>query len=139
MRGLDGIIRLRKWQLDEVRRALADLEKMRADLIADLDQLANEVDREQTVAADDPATANYGAYARGVIDRRDTLRRSIGEVDQAIKAKRDDVTEAFRELKKYEIAAARAHERDMVAADRREQAEGDEVGLQIYRRRNRGG
>lgn len=139
MRGLDGIIRLRKWQLDEVRRALADLEKMRADLIADLDQLANEVDREQTVAADDPATANYGAYARGVIDRRETLRRSIGEVDQAIKAKRDEVTEAFRELKKYEIATARAHERELLAADRREQAEGDEVGLQIYRRRNRGG
>jgi len=48
---------------------------------------------------------------------------------------RGRVGEAFRELKRYEVADARRRERARLATNRRERIAEDEIGVEIYRRK----
>ena len=135
MKGLPALIRLHKWRLDEKRQVLAELERLASRLRQEQIDLELEVTDEQEVAANSPeAMAAYGPYATAVIARRARLHQSLVEVEQRMHGALEDVTLAFRELKKYELVNAR---RDRVALDqekRQQQAVLDELGLNLYRR-----
>ena len=108
MNGLDGLIRLNKWKLDEKRLALAELERLAARLRDQLSLLEREMAAEQKVAAGSiEAGIAYGQYANAVIARRTTLAKSLGEVDVQIRLALEDVAEAFRDLKKFDIIKVR--------------------------------
>lgn len=136
MKGLEGLIRLHKWRLDEKRQILAELERLAARLRQETADLEREVAEEQKVAAASPEVmATYGQYANAVIARRATLNQSLGEVEQRMRVALDEVTLAFRELKKFELVKAR---RDRTAKEhdkRQQQAVLDELGLALHRRR----
>lgn len=135
MNGLDGLIRLNKWKLDEKRLALAELERLAARLRDQLTMLEREMAAEQKIAAGSvEAGVAYGQYANAVILRRATLGQSLAEVEAQIRLALDDVAEAFRDLKKFDIVKAR---RDREAAEKNkrfQQSQLDEMGLQLHRR-----
>jgi flagellar export protein FliJ len=135
MNGLDGLIRLNKWKLDEKRQALAELERLAQRLRDQLALLEHELAAEQKVAGQSmEAGIAYGHYANAVIARRATLAKSLTEVEDQIRHALDDVADAFRELKKFDIVKAR---RDREAAEknkRLQQMQLDEVGLTLHRR-----
>lgn len=135
MKGLEGLIRLHRWRLDEKRQVLAELERLAARLREQLAHLDREVAEEQQVAANSPeAMAAYGQYAKGVIERRAKLTQSLGETEERMRAALEEVAHAFRELKKYDLVKAR---RDRVAQEkekRQQQAVLDELGLVLFRR-----
>ena len=136
MTTLDSLIRLHRWQLDERRRHLADLDVLIHRLRGEQARLASEQLDEQGVAsASLEAGTAYGAYARRLIERRRKLTDSIVSVEQQIAQAREALAEAFQEVKRYEIAAAsRASQRNKQLA-RREQAGIDEVASEADRRR----
>lgn len=135
MRGLEGLIRLHKWRLDEKRQVLAELERLAARLRQELLDLEREVVNEQKVAAASPeAMAGYGQYANAVIARRGTLTQSLSEVEERMRGALDAVTLAFRELKKYELVKARRDKTAQEQEKRQQQAVLDELGLTLYRR-----
>lgn len=135
MKGLEGLIRLNKWRLDEKRQVLAELERLAARLRQELVDLEHEVAQEQKVAASSPeAMAIYGQYATAVIARRAKLNQSLAEVEQRMRGALDDVTLAFRELKKYELVKARRDRTAQEREKRQQQAVLDELGLVLYRR-----
>jgi flagellar export protein FliJ len=135
MKGLEGLIRLHRWRLDEKRQVLAELERLAARLRQELLDLEREVVDEQKIAAESPqAMVTYGQYAAAVIARRARLNQSLAEIEGRMRAALDAVAQAFRELKKYELVKAR---RDRTAEEkekRRQQAVLDELGLTLYRR-----
>lgn len=135
MKGIDGLIRLHRWKLDEKRQILAELERLAARLRQELVDLEHEVADEQKIAASSTdAMATYGQYANAVIARRAKLNQSLSEIEERMRAALEAVTDAFRELKKYELVKAR---RDKTAQDqekRQQQAVLDELGLALYRR-----
>lgn len=135
MRGLNGMIRLAKWQLDEKQRQLADLDAMRESLREKAATLAAEVNAEQAAASTGDAAFAYANFARAALDRRETLERSIAEVETALAQVREQVSEAFRELKKYEVAEARRFEREQLETNRKNQAALDEIALNMHRRK----
>jgi len=136
-KGMAGMIRLHKWQLDERRRNLVELENMRDDLVAKLQGLQDELVAEQKKAAEAPVVSiTYGGYAQQVMTRRQNIKQSIMETDAAIEEMKDQVAEAFKELKKYEIVEQREREREVTARSRRQQNDLDELALQMHRRRN---
>ena len=139
MRGVEGMIRLQKWNLDEKRRELVELEEMRDDLQAKVRALEEEVIREQKTAAKSVVVSLYGSYARAVIDRRDVLEKSICEMEPVIEAKKDEVAIAFQELKKFEIARDRAAQRTRYEAARKEQILLDDMATDMYRRSKQAG
>ncbi len=139
MRGIDGLIRLSKWTLDEKRRVIVDLEVLRANLERQIQALDEELERERKFAATSTeAGFSFANYRRVNRERVDRLMASREEVIAKIALAQDEVNEAFRELKKYELVkesrlAAAAREQA-----RREQAELDEAGLQGFLRQHQG-
>ncbi len=137
MKGLDSIIRLHEWRLDEKRRKVADLERFAQRLHEQIAGLQEEVRKEQGIASGDPVAARgYGQFAHGVIQRREKLIKSLAEVEQEMARALDEVAAAFREFKKVDLIRERQKERAVVLDKRRQQSELDEAGLGIYRRRN---
>ena len=135
MKGLPALIRLHQWRLDEKRQVLAELERLAARLRQELLDLELEVVAEQKIAAGSVAMmTGYSHYAKAVILRREKLTQSLDEVEQRTRAALDDVTLAFRELKKFELVNARRESAEQALEKRQQQAVLDELGLVLYRR-----
>lgn len=136
MRGVDGLIRLWKWRLDERRRIVVDLEILRAGIERQMAKLDEELEQERRVAAQHyEASFSFVAYRKSNRERRANLEISREEVIDRIKAAQEDVNAAFRELKKYELVLENWEKRERQKQERREQAELDEAGLASFRRR----
>ncbi len=135
MKGLEGMIRLAKWQLDEARKALIDAEAALAGIDHALEALAREEAKERESTPSDPvALFALGDFAAAIKARRRALLTQRAEQETVRAERQDAVAEAFQELKKYEILARRAAERAAEEAKAREQAALDEVGLRGHRR-----
>ncbi len=139
MTALDSLIRVNRWKIDEQRRQLGELERLAERLREEGVRLEQEMASEQRVAgASFEAGYAYAGYARELLDRREKLAGSLAEVEERMKAVREELAEAFREMKRYEITAANRAKRERVANDRRQRILQDEVALQIHRRRSAG-
>ncbi len=134
---LKTLIRVRDWTVDEKSRVLAN--RLR-DLDAFKEQargLEREVKAEQETAKASPSEAGmaYSGYARGVLHRRARLEKAIADTEAAVCAAKDDVAQAYRDLKTVELAQESRERRDVEEAERRQTATLDEMALQGFRRR----
>ena len=129
MKSRETLIRLRKFQVDEKRRRVAQIESM----VADFDRMAGDLEREITSEQDragiqDPTHFAYPTYAKAAIVRRDNLKRSADELKGQLEDARMALAEAFEELKKVELLDERDQMRERVAENVRDQAEMDRIG-----------
>lgn len=129
MKSRDTIIRLKKFQVDEKRRRVTQIEIM----IADFQRMATELDREIQVEQDragihDPAHFAYPTYAKAALVRRENLKQSADELGGQLDEARAALQEAFEELKKVELLDERDQMRERAAEGAREQAELDAIG-----------
>jgi len=130
MKSRETLIRLKKFQVDEKRRKVAQIETM----IAEFDRMANDLDREIQIEQDrtgihDPTHYAYPTYAKAAIARRQNLRNSANELKVQLDDAKALLQEAFEELKKVELLDERDQARERAETDAREQAELDSVGL----------
>ncbi|HYM03057.1 MAG TPA: flagellar FliJ family protein [Stellaceae bacterium] len=139
MSALDSLVRIHRWQIDERRRQVADLEALASKLREERRRLDEEELREQRVAAEAPEAAfTYGGYVNALIERRNKLSQSLSEAAQQIQAAREALAEAYQEMKRYEITAASRARRQRLEEERRQQKMLDEIGLDAFRRRASG-
>lgn len=137
MSTLDSLIRLHRWQLDEQRRRVAELDELAVKLRAELQRLETEQLAEQQVAQNSPEAAYaYGSYAGAMIERRRKLTQSLTDTEQQAVKAREALAEVFQEVKRYEIAAAKRILSQRILADRVQQQDLDEVAIDIHRRLN---
>ncbi|HLI21139.1 MAG TPA: flagellar FliJ family protein [Stellaceae bacterium] len=138
MSSLDTLIKLHRWQLDEQRRKVAEFESLAAKLRGELQRLDEEEVSEQQVAEDShEANYAYSGYARGLIDRRNKLMKSVEETEQQIVQARAELADAFAEVKRYEIAAANRLLAKHRGLERLRQQELDEVAVDGFRRKTK--
>ena len=128
MKSRETLIRLKKFEVDEKRRKVAQIESM----IAEFDRIAAELDREIKVEQDragihDPAHFAYPTYAKAAITRRENLHRSAGELKAQLDDAQAALGEAFEELKKVEMLDERDQAREKAEAAARDQAELDRI------------
>ena len=139
MSAIDSLVRLHRWQLDEHRRQLADLDLLAEKLRAEKTRLAEEEATEQIVAgASLEAATAYGGFARHLIERREKIEQSIISVEQQIATAREALAETYQEMKRYEIALANRVTQRRKRSERQQQRTLDEVGIDAYRRRTSG-
>ena len=124
MKSRETLIRLKKFQVDEKRRKVAQIEAM----IAEFDRIAGELEREIKVEQDragihDPAHFAYPTYAKAATSRRENLKHSTDEFEDAKAA----LGEAFEELKKVEMLDERDQAREKTEENAREQTELDRI------------
>ncbi len=129
MKSRETLIRLRKFQVDEKRRRVAQIESM----VADFDRMAGDLEREITSEQDragihDPTHFAYPTYAKAAMVRRDNLKRSADELKGQLEDARMALAEAFEELKKVEFLDERDQARERDAENAREQVELDRIG-----------
>jgi len=130
MKSRDTLIRLKKFQVDDKRRRVAQIEAM----IADFERMARDLDREiqseqDKVGIHDPAHYAYPTYAKAAMTRRDNLNRSADELREQLTEAKDALSEAFEELKKVELLGERDQQRERSLEEAREQSELDRIGL----------
>jgi flagellar export protein FliJ len=134
MKSRDTLLRLKRFQVDEKRRKLSQIEMM----VAEFERMATELDRE---IASEEARAGiadrthfaYPTYARAALQRRDNLIQSADEMRGQLEAARLELEEAFEDLKKFEILDDREQLKERVAEAVREQSEMDRIGLRMAR------
>jgi flagellar export protein FliJ len=108
MKSRDHLLRLKRFQVDERRRRVAQIESM----IADFHRMASDLDREiaieeQRSGITDPTHFAYPTYARAAVVRRDNLKRSADELNGQIEEARDRLVAAVDEMKKAESMESR--------------------------------
>src|SRR6266568_1207708 len=130
MKSRETLIRLKKFQVDEKRRKVAQIEGM----IAEFERMGIDLEREikteqERTGIHDPAHFAYPTYAKAAMQRRENLKRSADELKVQLDDAKGALGEAFDELKKVELLDERdqARERAEQAAD--EQSELDGIGL----------
>ena len=128
MKSRETLIRLKKFQVDERRRKVAQIEAM----IAEFERIAGDLDREIRVEQDragihDPAHFAYPTYAKAAIIRRENLKRSTDELRAQLDDAKATLGEAFEELKKVEMLDERDQAREKAEANAREQTELDRI------------
>ncbi len=135
MKGLPNLIRIKRWALDEKRRELAELERLKEGLEGQLTAIDAELLREQEAARRSVEFGySYGGYAMAAVARRAKVEGSIRTVEQQMAVARDAVATAYRELKRYEHTQAERERRAKSTARAREQAVLDEVGITSFHR-----
>ena len=131
----ESLIRLKKFQVDEKRRQVAQIEMM----IADFERMASELDQQIEIehtktGISDVAHFAYSTFAKAALTRRDNLLNSANDMKGKLEAAQDALAEALEDLKKVELLDQREHQREAAEQLKVEQAEYDEVGRLRYSR-----
>lgn len=136
-KGLKTLIRLSKFNVDEKRRVLTALQAREDQVLAEIRQAEAQLAREHKMATDNPTTVGFAfpAYYRAWTQLRNGLEQALMAVRQQIEVARDELAEAFREQKTYEVTQTNREKREREEADRKEQIFLDEVGLNMHRRK----
>ena len=139
MSSLHSVIRVHRWQLDEKRRALTDLESLAERLSLELRRLDEEVDRERDVVGRGNASGtDFANYMKAVHVRREHLTESREQVERQIAAASKEIAETYRDLKKYEIAQSDRDRNAQLRRNRRETIILDEIAVTGHNRRSAG-
>lgn len=136
MSGLDQLLRLQRWTLDEKRRQAGDLELLIDRLLQDITQLDDAVAHEiEAARASIELQRMLPGYRQAMKDRRGRLEKSLVDLRGALDKLREQITAAFSELKKTEQTVKNRQQRQRLAERRKDQAISDEIGLQQHRRK----
>ncbi len=130
MKSRETLIRLKKFQVDERRRKIAQIEGM----IAEFERMAGDLEREIKFEQDragihDPGHFAYPTYAKAAMQRRDNLQRSADDLKIQLESATDALAEAFEEMKKIELLDERDQMREREEENAREQAGLGAIGL----------
>ena len=130
MKSRETLIRLKKFQVDEKRRKVAQIETM----IAEFERMAADLEREIKVEQDragihDPGHFAYPTYAKAAIARRENLKRSSDELRTQLEDAKLALAEAFEDLKKVELLDERDQARERADENAREQSDLDGIAM----------
>ena len=118
MKSRETLIRLKKFQVDEKRRRVAQIEGMIADFQRMSVDLEREIQTEQDRAGiNDPTHFAYPTYAKAAMQRRDNLKRSADDLKVQLEDAKAALGEAFEEMKKVELLGERDQMRERLEED----------------------
>jgi flagellar FliJ protein len=112
MKTRDAVSRLKRFDVEEKQRKVAEIEAM----IGDFSQMAQDLDRQIAIEQERAGVSDtnhyaYPTFAKAAIQRRDNLLASAADLEAKLSAARATLTEAFEELKKIELLEERDAER----------------------------
>ena len=137
MNRTDTLLRLKRFRVDEIKRRLASIESMKADLERKMADLDDNVAREKQRASDsDIGRLAFPSFLRSIETRRENLRITLKEIEREQAAAQLELTNAFQDLKSLEVATEQQAKRAAGIEARRAQAHLDEVALVRHLRKH---
>ena len=112
MKSRDAIIRLKRFEVDEKRRKVAEIEAM----IGEFNHMASDLDRQIAIEQERAGVSDvnhyaYPTFAKAALQRRDNLATSVAGLEAKLAAARAELDEAGEDLKKIELLQERDAER----------------------------
>ena len=112
MKSRDAVSRLKRFEVEEKQRKVAEIEMM----IGDFGQMAQDLDRQIAIEQERAGVSDtnhyaYPTFAKAAIQRRDNLLASTADLEAKLSAARATLAESFEELKKIELLEERDAER----------------------------
>lgn len=133
MKSLSTLIDLKQRDLDEKRRVLVQLEEQQDKLEQNAKQLKEELAHESALASGNPDIARFfGEFAKSNKQKQEVLAEKKVTLLKLIEVQRENIREAFTELKQLEIAKENRDDEEAANATRKENAELDEIGLRGF-------
>ncbi|ODS01366.1 flagellar export protein FliJ [Methyloceanibacter methanicus] len=128
MKSRDAVIRLKRFEVEEKRRKLADIESM----IAEFNDMAVDLDRQIAVEQERAGVTDvnhyaYPTFAKAAMQRRDNLAMSVAGLEAKLAAAKGELEEAEEDLRKIEFMHGRDSDR---ARDDVPEAEFGMLGVQ---------
>ena len=137
MNRTDTLLRLKRFRVDEMKRRIAAIDAMKADLERKLTDLDDNVTRERQRAGDsDIGRLAFPSFLRSIEARRENLRTTLKEIEREYAAAQQDLTDAFHDLKSLEVATEQQAKRLSDMQARRAQARLDEIALVRHLRKH---
>jgi flagellar FliJ protein len=130
MKSRDAVIRLKRFEVEEKRRKVAEIESM----IGEFNHMAVDLDRQIAIEQERAGISDvnhyaYPTFAKAAIQRRNNLTASAADLEARLAAARGELDEACGELKKIELLEERDVERLRVEQARTPTPPG-QVGIQ---------
>ena len=133
---LKTLIRVHKFELDEKQRKLGALLRFEQALLNRKVLLAERFKQEEEAANVSPVAAlTFGAYVDWHVEENKRVDRALEDNRQEIILMREEIMEAYQELKTLEITQENREKRELAELERKMNAILDEIGLTLYRRR----
>ena len=130
MKSRDALLRLKRFQADERRRRVAQIESMVAEFSRMATDLDREIANEETRSGiSDPGHFAYSTYAKASRARRDNLKLSAGELHGQLAEAKRHFDEAAEELAKVQNLDGR----EKAAEGVRDRADMEALGLRAAR------
>ena len=137
MNRTDTLLRLKRFRVDEMKRRMASIEAMKADLEKKLSDLDDNVAREKQRAGDsDIGRLAFPSFLRSIESRRENLRITLKDIEREHAAAQLDLTNAFQDLKSLEFATEQQAKRLAEIQTRRTQARLDELAMVRHLRKH---
>jgi flagellar FliJ protein len=128
MKSSDAVIRLKRFEVEERQRKVADIEAM----IGELNTMATDLDRQISLEQERAGVTDvnhyaYPTFAKAAMQRRDNLANSVAGLEAKLAAAKAELDEAVEDLTKIELLQERDTERMRV------EAEPDLIAVGIHR------
>jgi flagellar export protein FliJ len=137
MKRQDTLLRLRRFRVDDLKRRMATLDGMKADVEKKLADLEDSVARERQRAGDtDIGRLAFPSFLRSIEGRRENLRATLKDIERERVICQDDLTTAFQDLKSLEFANEQQEKRLAEIEARRAQSRLDEMALVRHLRKH---
>ena len=112
MKSRDAVIRLKRFEVDEKRRKVAEIEAM----IGEFNHMATDLDRQIGIEQERAGVSDvnhyaYPTFAKAAIQRRDNLATSVSGLEAKMAVAQGELDEACEDLKKIELLQERDAER----------------------------
>ncbi|MBR4106804.1 MAG: flagellar FliJ family protein [Alphaproteobacteria bacterium] len=131
-KSLKVLQRVKKMELDELRRSLLGKLTRQDQLYKELHELNADYEREKEFAAQHPLLCDFGAYTENYLKKRKVLETSIAELEQQIEQLRNVMADVFKEEKTYNIIDEERTRQQRKEMEMNEQKLLDEVGTNAY-------
>ena len=133
---LKTLIRIHKFELDERQRKLGNLLRFEQALENRKILLAKRFIEEESAANESPIAAlTFGAYVDWHVEENKRVDTALKETREEISFMRDEIMEAYQELKTLEISQENREKRELAELERKTNAMLDEIGLTLHRRK----
>jgi flagellar export protein FliJ len=139
MKRRDSLLRLKRFRVDELKRRVATLDEMRADLEKKLTDLDDTVVRERQRATDsDIGRLAFPSFLQSIDVRRKNIQNTQKDLERERAVQQDDLASAFQDLKSFELAEEERLRRASEAEGKAVQSRLDEMAMTRHLRKHAG-
>jgi flagellar protein FliJ len=139
MKRRDSLLRLKRFRVDELKRRVATLDEMRADLEKKLTDLDDTVVRERQRASDsDIGRLAFPSFLQSIDVRRKNIQNTQKDLERERAVQQDDLAAAFNDLKTFELAEEERLRRASEAEGKAVQSRLDEMAMTRHLRKHAG-